>query len=341
MIAELSGRRLVQVKAKGDKQTLSIHRLLQENVLHDLEIEALNDIFGKAFCLVRKQYPRASPIQVPEPGKASACKEYTPHVLSLRRAYDTTGAIEPKLDLAELFYDAGFHIWELQTAPDEGILYLETAERILDELNYQSHAKIRADIHTAISLLYSVIGIRFRNENFHRLKDALIIRQKVQEHDKLSRENDILCTNAASDLGYYLIDIWDCDEASKLFQSCYRKYQEWGIETEYPFEYTKYYFNSARLCMLRGSYPKAVGLFHRAIELSEKALGKTWLYLLVKFNLACTLAQEGDLQSALDLHSEVFDAREKAMGKYDSATMMSSYAIGALHYYLGDLSKAA
>jgi tetratricopeptide (TPR) repeat protein len=341
MIAELSGRRLVQLKVPGDKQTLSIHRLLQEKILHDLDVEELNEVFGKAYCLVRKQFPRASPIQVPEPYKATACKEYAPHVLSLRRAFDATAAIEPSLDLAELFYDAGFHVWELQTAPDEGVLYLETAERILDRLNYDPHAKIRADIHTAIAMLYSIIGIRFRTQNLQRFRDAHTIRQKVYELDTLSRENDILCTNAASDLGYYLFETWEYEEASKIFQACYRKYQEWGTETEFPFEYMKYYFNNARLCMHRGNYLEAINLFRRAIELSEKALGKTWFYLLVQFNLACTMLQAGDLQSALDMHLKVFAAQEKAMGKYDSATIMSNYAVGAVHYYLGDFSAAA
>ncbi len=53
------------------------------------------------------------------------------------------------------------------------------------------------------------------------------------------------------------------------------------------------------------------------------------------------MVQAGDLQSALDVHLEVFTAREKAMGKYDSATIMSNYAVGAVHYHLGDFSAAA
>jgi tetratricopeptide (TPR) repeat protein len=340
MIAELSGRKLVHVKVQDGQQVLSIHRLLQEKILQNLQVDELTEVFGKAYCLVRKNFPPASPIQVPEPDKAPACKEYIPHVLSLRRAFNDITAIEPSFDLAQLFYDAGFHVWERQTAPDEGVLYLKTAERILDRLNYDPHAKIRADIHTAMAMLYSIIGISVRTQTLQRLRDAHTIRQKVYELDTLSRENDILCTNAASDLGHYLLETWAYEEADKIYQACYEKYCEWGIENDLPFEYSKHYYNNARLCMHRGRYSEAVRLFWKGMELGERALGKTWFYWNVQFTLACTMLQMGEAQSALEIHLKGFSEQEKALGKYDSATMTSNYAVGAVYHHLGNYSAA-
>jgi tetratricopeptide (TPR) repeat protein len=341
MITELSGRRLVDVKVQGDRQTLSIHRLLQEKILRDLERDKFTEVFGKAYCLVRKQFPPASPIQVPEPSKWPACKEYTPHVLSLRRAFKATTAIKPSFDLAQLFYDAGFHVWERQTTPDEGVLYLEAAEEILNRLKYNPNAKIRADIHTIMALLYSIIGISFRAQNLQRCRDALAIRQKVHELHPEDSNNDVLFTNAASDLGYCLFDTWGYEEADKIYQSCYQKYCVWGIENELPFEYSKHYENNGRVNMYRGNYSEAISLFRRGLELSEKALGKTWRYWALQSHIACTMLQSGDLQSALEMHLEVSSAQEKALGKYDSVTIMSNYAVGAVYYHLGNLSAAA
>ncbi|KAH8746034.1 hypothetical protein BGZ57DRAFT_777998 [Hyaloscypha finlandica] len=329
MIAELNGRRLVHVKEQDGRQRISIHRLLQEKILQDLKIEKLTDVFGKAYCLVRKRFPPASPIQVPEPDKGPACKEYIPHVLSLRRAFNEITGLEPSFNLAQLFYDAGFHVWERQTAPDEGILYLETAEMILNRLNYDSNAKIRADIHTVIAMLYSIIGIRFGTQNLQRRRDALTIRRKVHELHPEDLESDVLLTNAASDLGYYLFETWDYEEADKIYQDCYKKYCEWGTENDLPFEYSKHCYNNARLCMHRGSYSEAINLFRKGMELSERALGKTWFYWDLQFALACTMLQSGEAQSALEIHLKGFSEQEKALGKYDSATMMSNYAVGA------------
>ncbi|KAE9378878.1 hypothetical protein N431DRAFT_478014 [Stipitochalara longipes BDJ] len=342
MIAELSGRRLVHLKEQRGKPTLSIHRLLQEKILHDFEGDKLNDAFGKAYCLVRKRLPPASPIQVPEPNKVPECKKCIAHVLSLRRAFNTTPGLEPSFNLARLFYDAGFHMWELQTAPEEGILFLETAEGILNSLDYDPHARIRADIHAAMAVLYSMMGINFRTQNLKRLREARAIRQKVHELQPANFDSDLLLTNAASDLGYFLFETWEYEEAGKLFQACYQKYCKWGPETEFPFEYFKHYYNNARLCMYRGDYSEAINLFRRGIALVETALGKeSWHYSSLQFNLACTMLQTGDLQSALEIHSDVLAGHERTKGKYNSATLMSNYAVGAVYYHLKNFSAAA
>jgi hypothetical protein len=176
MIAELTGRRLISAKEQGGRQILSIHRLLQEKILHDLPEMRFTEVFGKAYCLVRKKYPSASPIQVPEPQKWPECKEYTPHVLSLRRAFKSTTFIESSLDLAQLFYDAGFHVWERQTTAHEGVLFLETSEEVLDNIKFDRESKLRADIHSILSNLYDSIGTSKRAESLRRRNEALSIR---------------------------------------------------------------------------------------------------------------------------------------------------------------------
>jgi tetratricopeptide (TPR) repeat protein len=340
MIAELSGRRLVAVKEKGTNQILSIHRLLQEKILLDLDPAKFTEVFEKVYCLVRKRYPAASPIQVPESQKWPDCKAYTPHVLSVHRAFKAGSLIEPSISLAQLFYDAGFHVWERQTTAYDGISFLETSEEILNTLNFDKSAKLRADILSILGLFYDNIGTSRRAEGLQRRKEAINIRRKIYEDNPQDSESDVLLANAANDFGYSLLENNMFEEAGKIFETCYKRYCKWGTEDQIPFEYAKFYLNTGKVRMWQGNFPEAIRFIRRAVVLTEKSGGKTWRYWMFQFILACVLLQSGDLQGALDLHLEVFFARKKVCGKHDSTTVLSNYAVGAMHHHLGNLPEA-
>ena len=340
MITELSGRRLVTVKEQEGTQILSIHRLLQQKIWLDLEGQTFIEAFGKAYCLVRKRYPAASVIQKPEPKNWPACKKYTPHVLGLHRAFKSTTLIEPSIELAQIFYDAGFHVWERQTTAYDGVSFLETAEEILNNLDFDKNGKLRADIHSMLGLLYESIGTSMRVESLQRRKDAIAIRKKIYESNPGDSDSDVLLANAANDFGLSLLQKHSFEEAGRIFETCYKRYCEWGPEDEIPFEYAKYYHNCGRVRMWQGDYPEAIRLIRRAIELTGKSAGKAWRYWLYQFTLACLLLQSGDLQAALDLHLEVFAGRQKVCGKHHSATISSRYAVGATYHHLGNLPAA-
>ncbi|KAH6716153.1 P-loop containing nucleoside triphosphate hydrolase protein [Leptodontidium sp. MPI-SDFR-AT-0119] len=336
MVKNLSGRRLVTITDKNGIQTLSIHRLLQLKIRRDLVRKGsvrFARVFDKAYCLVRKMYPPASPIQAPEPLKWRTCKMYLPHVLSLWHAFTSPSSpLKPRLELATLFYDAGFHAWEQQVNIADGIRYLETAEAMLNDMGVDEDAKLRADIHCILAISFESHGPRKDMAILHRRTEAMRIRTLIHEAD-LSRESDVLLTNSRNDYGLSLLGSYHFDEAGRIFEACYERYCCWGSEEQIPFEYAKYYTNIARVKMWQGNFQDAIRLCYRGVELFEQAVGHTWKVFLSQFILAYILLQSGDLQGALDLHLQI-------CGKYDFTTVSSCYAVGAMYHYLGDLSAA-
>lgn len=341
MVKDLSGRKLVTVKDKNGMQILSIHRLLQNKIRSSLAPKEFMEVFDKTYCLVRKKYPSASPVQNPEPHKWLECKTYLPHVLSIWRAFKSSDLIKPTLHLAQLFYDAGFHAWERQVNVADGIGYLETAEEIINDLNVDKDDKMRADIHSVLAMSFASHGPRRDADILQRRTEAIRIRRLIYAANSSERESDLLFTNSSNDYGLSLLGRFAFEEAGKLFETCYQRYCCWGREDQWPFEYAKYYTNTASVRMWQGNYQDAIKLGHRGVELFEKAVGDTWNALLSKFVLAYILLQSGELQAALDLHLQVFGARKTTCGKYDFTTVLSSYAVGATYHHLGDLSAAS
>ncbi|KAI0127980.1 hypothetical protein BJ170DRAFT_397576 [Xylariales sp. AK1849] len=342
MISQLSGRKLIRVRQREDgKETYNIHRLLQEKILLDVGgLDKFSDIFGKAYCLVRRRYPRASPIQAPEPKKWTECKEYMPHVFSLHRALKATTQIEPTLELAQLFYDAGFHVWERQASEYDALSFLETAENILDAISFDSNAKIRADINCIAGLTYSSMGCTERTESLKRLETALRIRQTIFDANTNDRTSDVLLRNAATDYGISLLNDNAFDRAGEIFAECRERYLTWGTEEEIPFEYSKYYKNTGMVLMWQGKMSEATKSIERSVELIEKASGQAWQYWGYQFIRACVLLQAGDVQGALELHLKTLSARLDLSGKHSQSTILSTYAVGAMYHHIGDLPTA-
>jgi hypothetical protein len=120
-----------------------------------------------------------------------------------------------------------------------------------------------------------------------------------------------------------------------------RNTREWGTEDEFPLEYGKYFHSTGRVRLCQGQYREAIELIRKAAKLIEKPCGKMWRYWAYQFTLACVLLQSGDLQGSLELHLDVFNARKATYGSYDSSTLLSEYAVGAMYHHLGNLKAAA
>ncbi|KAH7333289.1 hypothetical protein BKA65DRAFT_538964 [Rhexocercosporidium sp. MPI-PUGE-AT-0058] len=270
-------------------------------------------VFDKVYCLVRKENPPSSPIQAPEPLKWRTCKIYLPHVLSLWHAFTSPPSpLKPMLELATLFYDAGFHAWERQVNIADGIGYLETAEAMLNDMGVDENVKMRADIHCILAMSFESHGPRKDMAILNRRTEAMRIRTLIHKAD-LSRESDVLLTNSRNDYGLSLLGSYCFDEAGRIFEACYERYCCWGSEEQIPFEYAKYYTHTARVKMWH--FQDAIRLCCRGVELLEQAVGHTWTPFLSQFILDYILLQSGDLQGALDLHLQVFTARKKICGK--------------------------
>lgn len=341
MIDQLTGRKLISVKKLDDgSEVYSIHRLLQQKILADMTIPDFSEAFNRVFNLVRRKYPRSSTTQIPEPSKWADCGRYMPHVFSLHHLYKEIGHVKDTVELAELFYDAGFHVWERDTTAYDGVGFLTSALKILDNLGVDRDAKLRADIHSIMGEFYSGRGAMWRAESVAEHTEALVIRQKAYDANPDDKITDVLLRNATNDLACCLLSQNRFEEAALAFQVCLKQYKIWGSEEDMPFEYQKYYSNNGLVQAWRGDYDEAIEGLRRSTELSRMHSTKTWHYCMNNFSLGCVLLQSGDIQGALDAHLETLKVRADLYGKHEAATIISSYAVGATYHQLGDPHSA-
>lgn len=344
MTTELKRRRLVRIENRDGKEVLSIHRKLQSKILHDLDTNTTQRerVLTQAFLLVRACFPFASPIQVPEPEKWSTCKKYLPHVLRIRRLYQTSAVgITPSVKLAQLFSDGGINLWE-RGLTKEGLGLLKSAEEILNHLDC-SEVSLRANIHVIISLLLQDSGLTHIAECMDRSETALQIRRDYHARTAPSaytKNDEILLYNAWSDYGCVLLQYNNFHEAEPIFAQCYEKYKTWGEAPSIPYEYAKYFHHMAFCHMYRGDHASAVALGEQGLHWVREATGESGATNRWKFDLACIVLQSGDLKRALQLHREVLDARIKQHGKAGHLTLQSQYAVGAVEAYLGRLEES-
>ncbi|KAK0613637.1 hypothetical protein B0T14DRAFT_526624 [Immersiella caudata] len=349
MIEQLERQRLITVRDLEDgDQAYSIHRVLQQKIQFDMDDYSYADAFRKAFRLIRKKFPSASATQVPNPANLEACKRYMPHVYSFHKVYlehyndhNSAAMRETKPeDLAELFYDAGFYVWAGQTTAYNGISFLEAADNILNNINFDPDAKLRADIHCMTGLLLLNMGYAERAEGTKRLKAALQIRKNIYAKEQ-TEENDILLQNAANDYALSLMNEYRFGKAGGILRDCHERYKLWGPESENPFENSKFYGNYSAVLLWENKIDEAIEFIERCLSYTEKFTGgKGSQYYRRLFWLGNIVLQSGDYQKALDIHLEVLRERVRIHGKHNENTILSMYAVGAAFHYRGDLPSA-
>lgn len=349
MIEQLVRQRLISLKTTDDgEQAYSIHRVLQQKIQFDMDDYSYADAFRKAFRLIRKQFPSASPTQVPNTDALDPCQKIMPHVYSFDKVFrdhfndhNSAAMRETKPeDLAELFYDAGFYVWAAQTTAYDGLTFLEAADEILNKINFDPNAKLRADIHCMTGLLLLNMGYAERARGTKRLKRALEIR-KVNYEREPSRNNDILLQNAANDYALSLMNEYRFPKAGNFLRECYERYQTWGPESENPFENSKYYGNYSAVLLWEEKIDEAIEYINKCLDYTERFTGgKGSQYYRRLFWLGNVYLQAGETQKALEIHLEVLTERVRLQGKRNENTILSMYAVGAAFHYRADLPSA-
>jgi tetratricopeptide (TPR) repeat protein len=349
MIEQLVRQRLITTKTTDDgEEAYSIHRVLQQKIQFDMDDYSYADAFRKAFRLIRKKFPYASPTQVPNADSLEPCSRYMPHVFSFDKVFrdhfndhSSAGMRETRAEeLAQLFYDAGFYVWAGQTTAYDGLSFLQAADDILNKMQYDPEAKLRADIHCMTGLLLLNMGYAERARGTHRLKEALKIRKIIYAKDD-TRNNDILVQNAANDYALSLMNEYRFGKAGEILLECHERYQTWGPESENPFENSKFYGNYSAVLLWEEKIDEAIASVKRCLDLTEKlAGGKDSQYYRRMFWLGNMQLQAGDHQAALDTQLEVLRQRLRLQGKHNENTILSMYAVGAAFHYRGDLPSA-
>jgi len=357
MIKQLKGRRLIQVKvdaATDQPFAYSMHRLLKEKILDEMEKYERGQAFRSAFRLIRKQYPQAESTQVPRVGTWPKCQELMPHVLSFHQVFtanmnqalnDMARVSDPlPVELAQLFYDAGFYVWTRQSTSYDGVTFLQTADRILDGLDKEAHIKLRADIHCMVGLLLLLRSCADQARGTQRLKAARAARVRIFDADP-TEENNVLMQNAKADYSLCLMNEHLFDEAGEIWEECYKAYQARGPEKDHPFEYSKYRGQVSIILMWEGRFDEAIKSVRMCLAHTEKFGGKKTQYWRRVYLLGCVLLQasvqdKAYRQAALEAHLDALTGRLETHGKNDQNTIQSMYAVGAMYHHLGDTSTA-
>lgn len=352
MTRHLSGRKLIEVRGPEDGgagagESYRIHRLLQRKIILDVGAQLKFDsAMTKATRLVRKRFPRASPTQAPAPQNKQLCKRYMAHAFSLLRAFNEARELFPGIEqteeLAGVFYDAGFYIWDRQATEHDGLAFLDAAESILDSgaVAVGPMDPRRADIHCMSGLLRNTMGCQERDESLRRLKLALDIREHVYNRGPYTRDVDVLLQNAATDYAILLLNGYEFAKAEVIFGKCLAHYRDWGTEEEIPFEYSKYYYNMGVVHLCSGRMDEALAFLRKSVDLVKAFNGEEGQYWDNYFMLACAIRKTGDIQKALRMHLKTLKEKLDQLGKHSKGTILSTYAVGEMYGHLGDLPAA-
>ncbi|KAK3320223.1 hypothetical protein B0T19DRAFT_468446 [Cercophora scortea] len=341
MTRSLCRRALVRMDTDGNKHFFTIHRSLQHALLLKLDQDPneRQRAFERVVVLLRRILPRAPDDQVPDPSQWPQFEITASHVHTLCNAFvQCKPRIPASLEFAQLLYDAAFYTWERDSHASDGIKLLTVAEEVLDELRYDQVGRLRADISCIMGLLLDDIGISKRVQDGQRRRQAYTIRDKIFESDREASRidpiNELLLYNAINDFGFSLLEEDNFTEAEPQFERCLAKYKEWGSESDIPFEYAKYFMNSAFVRMYQGRYEEARDSAQRSVDVCRAASGETLRYWRFRFLQACIALQAGDLPSSLRMHQETLDARIALCGDFSVWTLESLYTVGAMHDWM-------
>ncbi|KAK5655940.1 hypothetical protein OQA88_5075 [Cercophora sp. LCS_1] len=349
MITVLYGRKLIEIRFNEQgAESYRIHRLLQKKIVFDIAPQLkLDSAMAKATRLVRKRFPEAPVIQASAPQNWKAAKEYQGHCFSLLRAFqqakDEWPEFEQLEEMADLFYDAGFYMWDRQATDGNGLEFLDAAESIHDSeyIKTDPMSAKRANIHCMSGLLRNAMGCMERDESFKRLQQALKIRSFIYDNDaSYNRDNDILLQNAANDYGILLLNQYRFQEAGAIFEKCLKRYRVWGTEEEIPFEYSKYYYNMGIVRMWQENLDEGISFFRKSTKLAKAAFGKGSQFWDNYFMMACAVRHSGDHERALKMHLKALNARLEQQGQHSKGAILSTFAVGKMHATLGNLPTA-
>jgi tetratricopeptide (TPR) repeat protein len=345
-IANLRSSQLVKREGSDSDSDscLTTHRSVQTAMLRklDQDLEQRRMSFRDACFLIRRVFPRPSPLQQPEPDKWPLIQTYLPQLLSLEKAFrQTQPPIEGSTELAVLLSDVGLNAW------DRGLGYeaknlLQTAEAVLDSIGCDEWAMERSDIHVLLGIMTDTTGITQRAEGLRYRESAHRIRKRHIESippEKRTLEDEIRYYNTLTDLGCSYQHLNRHDEVAQICEEVLAKYRSWGTEEQFPYEFAKYYRHMSFVLVRRGDVQKAVEYSRQAIKLLE--LGNFGLLAAsTKADCATMLYFNGEIREAVCRHQEVLQHRLQTLGRSNIMTIHSYLALGAICYFTDDMDNA-
>lgn len=187
MIRKLTARHLIETQGFGTDQQLFMHRSLQLDLLHRLDKDhaKLQSTFDTAVGLVRRLFPRQSPVQFPQNNLWQKCQKYSLHAMAIMNVH--AASQQPpacSISYALLLSDVSTYLYERNIFED-ALRASDTAINASARFAGSEEA-IRADIHTIAGAVRDTYGISKRSETLHQYEMAVALRQQQIEKTDLA-----------------------------------------------------------------------------------------------------------------------------------------------------------
>ena len=346
VLDELTEPLLVKRRKEEDCPCLTMERSLQILLQLKMEVDTKQrqTIFEMVLNVLRDSTPQPNNFQHTDSDVWAETLQVLPHLLSVVKAVD--GA-QPKLEasllFAELLIDVGSVERVDRTFSGEAKILLEKAEEILNLRRIPDETRIRGNVLRALGLCSETDGISKRSYGLKVRMRCLEVRQKLFAAISDSRVlelDDRLLYEAEMDLACSLQQYNRMEEIEKICQKCRSKHEDWGPETQFPYECSRYYNHMAY-----------VHLYNADTEEATKAAEKGYRLLLgggldvqnvfqYRFDWATIMFQSGERGRAIEEHLAILGSRTEECGEDHVLALQSRLNIGIMYFFVGQPSKA-
>jgi hypothetical protein len=271
---------------------------------------------------------------------------YLSHVLSFSGAHVLHHLSNARVDeTVDLFCDTALDMYAHGLLLDSRKL-LQTAERLLDGSGHPSQSHLRAKMHVTFALILDAIGISGRAEAEKRRNLALDFHLS-QPFENPAREiadvDEILLYEATGCVAGDDQHIYELDEAREYLSSYYGQNKPWpdreGIQS---FIQAMHCFGLSLISAYHNDGAAALRYAEQMMTLIEQA-GATPDAAIVstyRHYWAMCLAQNGQLDYALNMMQQLFHEIEEGFGMLSCNTLHCLLSIGILQFYANEHASA-
>ena len=345
--SELVQRQLIRRDMSRTFETcIAIHRTVQWNVLVHLSRNVAHrwTVFQQAFKLVQGVLPVKSSFIVPSSDTWSRYQKYGVHILSLRaHCLWPDPPLELPVEFAQVLADMSTYMWHAGKL-SEGQEALRTAVTIMDKNELEDHHSLRANAYEMLGIMSSFEGVSERRYSMDLRYKALEARKLSFNSippTKVTRDDEIKSWTVESDVAYDLVQQEDFEPAAEIMERSLKKYQEWGSEDEYPYQYSQYYQIIAICQIAAGKPAEFIDSITHCVDLLIKSSDIMHpMTQLMRFITGYLTWHAGEPQKALEIMSSVLEARRKIIGEFNHFTLESYSTCARLLADNGDYEKA-
>lgn len=323
-----------------------MHRATQDAMHLQLQKDTheRSSSFSRVTQLLRASYSSPSKLQIAEASNWPNLTKVLPHVLSMLHAFDKSSpSMVGNIEFAELLSDIGCMDLVDRGKISEAYTLNKKVLEILDTWDASHQRPLRSDALVIIGNCTDFMALSKREEGLQTRLNCVKIREQCYAEipeDEITMDDRIRLHNSYTDLACSYQQTNDFENVRKRAEQCFKQYQTWGAEEEYPYEYAKYYNHMAYVLLYENKGQKAIEFAKRGYELVEKARPDTGMAVLYRLDYANIAFQVGRHQESFCILKDLLESSERDCGKNGLRTLDIRLNVGIVSYMMRDLSYA-